>query len=462
MIRLCNGPLETLDGLQQQGFSIWSSKPAMPLSNPEYDILSNQGAFVLPLQWLCHILLEAYFAYIAPTVPILNRGEFMQSFFSSHSEQRTFSHLLVNAVLLAGCRVCSHPCIRDGDGSTQRLSSLFYQRAKALYDAEYESDKVCVVQALTLLGWYWEGPEGIMDNSFHWTQVAITVARGLGMHRSMKNSGLPGHEKRLRKRIWWTLFCRERTLALSRGRPFTIRESDTDIEEVTADDFEELPHSREDVTVRYFLQYIKLSRLVGEILQQRQLFSKTTLTPSSSSSLRLKHKLEFEHRLHSWYDELPADLRWEPANQDIWSSILQLYYYAVLCLLYIVPTHKGTSAILARDVGSRTEQHFGLRRATTDASMISCILAKLRAFGQINFVPCFTVYSACVAMIVHANEILHPMNDEDDVDAAAHRIQLEICINALGDLSKSWLVAELCLDIASPVIDRLRTYRMVV
>jgi hypothetical protein len=132
----------------------------MPLGNPEYNILCNQGAFVLPPQWLCHILLEAYFAYIAPTLPILDRGEFMQSFFSSHSEQRTFSHLLVNAALLAGCRVCSHPCIRDTDGSTQRLSSLFYQRAKALYDAEYESDKVRVVQALTLLGWYWEGPEG--------------------------------------------------------------------------------------------------------------------------------------------------------------------------------------------------------------------------------------------------------------------------------------------------------------
>lgn len=135
-------------------------------------------------------------------------------------------------------------------------------------------------------------------------------------------------EKRIWKRIWWTLFCRERTLAFSRGRPFTIRESETDIEEVTADDFEDdLPGDSccgggggGEITVRYFLQYIKLSRLVGEILQQRQLFSKT------SSSLRLKHKSEFEHRLHGWYDELPADLRWEPANQDIWSSILQLYY----------------------------------------------------------------------------------------------------------------------------------------
>jgi hypothetical protein len=142
---------------------------------------------------------------------------------------------------------------------------------------------------------------------------------------SVMSSGLSDSEKRVRKRIWWALFCRDRTLALTRGKPLTIRESDTDIEEVTTDDFEETSgascHSCEEITVRYFLQYIKLSRLVGEILQQRQLFSKSTLT-----SLQLKHKIEFERRLHDWYDELPADLRWEPANQDLWSSVLQLDY----------------------------------------------------------------------------------------------------------------------------------------
>lgn len=78
-------------------------------------------------------------------------------------------------------------------------------------------------------------------------------------------------------------------------------------------------------------------------------------------------------------------------------------------------------------------------------------------------------------MIVHANEILRPMNNnnnnnnnknnnddeevDDNDDAAARRIQLEICRNALSDLSRSWLVAELCLDIALPVLDRLQLGR---
>ena len=48
----------------------------------------------------------------------------------------------------------------DQNGSTIPASTTFYKRAKALYDANYEDDRVTLVQALVLMGWYWEGPEG--------------------------------------------------------------------------------------------------------------------------------------------------------------------------------------------------------------------------------------------------------------------------------------------------------------
>lgn len=41
----------------------------------------------------------------------------------------------------------------------------FYKRAKALYDANYEDDRVTIVQALILMGWYWESPEGSTHTS---------------------------------------------------------------------------------------------------------------------------------------------------------------------------------------------------------------------------------------------------------------------------------------------------------
>ena len=70
------------------------------------------------------------------------------------------SLLLLQAILLAGSRVCSNPQLMDASGSTTPAAMTFYKRAKALYDANYEDDRVTIVQAAILLGWYWEGPEG--------------------------------------------------------------------------------------------------------------------------------------------------------------------------------------------------------------------------------------------------------------------------------------------------------------
>ena len=90
----------------------------------------------------------------------------------------------------------------DANGSTTPAAMTFYKRAKALYDANYEDDRVTIVQALILMGWYWEGPEGkiweganiatiarsniaadVTKNVFYWSRVAIVVAQGSGMHR---------------------------------------------------------------------------------------------------------------------------------------------------------------------------------------------------------------------------------------------------------------------------------------
>jgi hypothetical protein len=53
----------------------------------------------------------------------------------------------------------------DANGSTTPAAMTFYKRAKALYDANYEDDRVTIVQALILLAWWWEGPEGMYSLS---------------------------------------------------------------------------------------------------------------------------------------------------------------------------------------------------------------------------------------------------------------------------------------------------------
>jgi hypothetical protein len=128
------------------------------LDNVEIDILHQRGAFLLPPRALCDELVDAYFQWIAPVVPVINRSKFMRRYRDSKNPP---SLLLLQAILLAGSRVCSNPQLMDANGSTTPAAMTFYKRAKALYDANYEDDRVTIVQALILLAWWWEGPEGM-------------------------------------------------------------------------------------------------------------------------------------------------------------------------------------------------------------------------------------------------------------------------------------------------------------
>jgi hypothetical protein len=167
------------------------------LDNLELDILHQRGAFLLPPKPLCDELVDAYFKWVAPVVPIVNRSRFMRQY---RDPENPPSLLLLQAILLAGSKVCTNPKLMDANGSTTPAAMAFYKRAEALYDANYEDDRVAIVQALVLLGWYWEGPEGavprrfrlssillnvldVTKNVFYWTRVAMAVAQGSGMHR---------------------------------------------------------------------------------------------------------------------------------------------------------------------------------------------------------------------------------------------------------------------------------------
>ena len=131
------------------------------LDNIEIEILHQRGAFLLPPRALCDELVDAYFQWVAPVVPVVNRNSFMLRYRDSKNPP---SLLLLQAILLAGSRVCTNTQLMDANGSTTPAAVTFYRRAKALYDANYEDDRVTIVQALVLMGWYWEGPEGGLIN----------------------------------------------------------------------------------------------------------------------------------------------------------------------------------------------------------------------------------------------------------------------------------------------------------
>ncbi|KAK3672046.1 Transcriptional activator of fatty acid utilization [Recurvomyces mirabilis] len=321
------------------------------LDNVEIDILHQRGAFLLPPRGLCDELVEAYFQWIAPVVPVINRTKFMRRY---RDPKNPPSLLLLQAVLLAGSRVCSNPQLMDANGSTTPAAMTFYKRAKALFDAGYEDDRVTIVQALILMGWYWEGPEGkaphdsdlvmtarsdlaadVTKNVFYWSRVAVIVAQGSGMHRSVEHSQLSRADKRLWKRIWWTLFTRDRSVAVALGRPTGINIEDSDVEMVSEEDFvdDDEPsgptsnqnavrseYQPDPIHIQFFLNYVKLCEIMGLVLSQQY---------SVASKLRPKNAIDLTHSdmaLADWLQNCSPEVRWDPHHHHFWSALLQANY----------------------------------------------------------------------------------------------------------------------------------------
>jgi hypothetical protein len=145
----------------------------------ERELLEWQGAFTVPEKAIHERLLETYFQIFHPNHPIFDRNDFFR-----RQHDQGLSLLLLHAVYFLAATHCDIELISDaGFSSRQEARLTFYKRAKALYDADYETDAVANVQALFLISFWWGGALDQKD-TWHWLGAAIGLAQSKGMHRS--------------------------------------------------------------------------------------------------------------------------------------------------------------------------------------------------------------------------------------------------------------------------------------
>ncbi|KAL1598830.1 Cutinase transcription factor 1 alpha [Paraconiothyrium brasiliense] len=404
------------------------------LDNMEIEILHQRGAFLLPPRALCDELVEAFFKWVAPVVPVINRSRFMRQY---RDPKNPPSLLLLQAILLAGSRVCTNPQLMDANGSTTPAAMTFYKRAKALFDANYEDDRVTIVQSTILMGWYWEGPEDVTKNVFYWSRVGIVVAQGSGMHRSVEGSQLSKSDKRLWKRIWWSLFSRDRSVAVALGRPVAINPEDSDVEMITEDDFIEDEPDRpaeyppDPVHVHFFINYVKLCEIMGLVLSQQY----SVASKFRRNALDLTHS---DMALADWLQNCPPDVQWDKSRHHFWAALLHSNYYTTLCLLH--RAHMPPAGSPKANANGFDEHAYPSRTiAYQAAAMITSIVENLRAHDEIRYTPAFIVYSLFSALIMH----VYQMRSSNKSIVSATEQRLQICMDALKEVSKVWLVAKM-------------------
>lgn len=413
-----------------------SSSRLSEMDNEEIEILKFRGAFLLPPRDLCDDIVESYFEKIHPTIPLVNRTQFMRRY---NDPSNPPSLLLLQAILLAGSRVCRNEALLDSAGSSELASLTFYKRVKALYDANYETDRIAIVQSLVLMGWWWEGPEDVTRNSFYWTRVALSVAQGFGLHRSVEKTSMALIDKRMWKRIWWSLFLRDRWAAVALGRPVQINLEDSDVPMITEDDFIEdepgmpSPYPRNRIHCLYFIHAVKLSEIMGFVLRQH--FS------VDAENMKRRNKVpsvsHCDMAMVSWMQNLPEELKYkvkDTSNHNFFKALLHAQYYTILCLVH-------RSNILHETNTNSPYPSWGI--AFQAAHMIAKIMENMLDYDEPRDCPAFFVYTLFSAMIM----LIYQTESPIPAIVTSARKALAICFNALKEMGKTWLVGRMILKL---------------
>lgn len=165
-------------------------------------VLRLYTALDLPSRAVRDSLISNFTTYCRPWMPIVEASELKTLGISVgesiQGQDGSSSLLLAQAVFVAGSRVHSP---RFSFASC----SEFYDRAKALFFAEHETNSFTIIRALSLLQWYNpSGPEFVsIHSSGFWLRTAVGLAYQIGLHRE------PDPRKAdyaARRRLFWTLY----------------------------------------------------------------------------------------------------------------------------------------------------------------------------------------------------------------------------------------------------------------
>ncbi|KAF4216132.1 hypothetical protein CNMCM8980_007495 [Aspergillus fumigatiaffinis] len=368
----------------------------------DVDILNQRHAFDLPSQAVCDALVDVFFRWIAPVLPVISRHDFMRRY---RNPQDPPSILLLQAVLMVASRF-HYNAQSSGNGVIS--PRIFYKKVKALYDAGYERDPTTVLQAVVLLGVYWDGPDDLTESGiFYWSRLGIALAQEHGLHQSENYVTLSATKRRVWKRIWWTLYTRDRSVAAAFGRPLHINSEDCTVEPLKESDFIEYDEQNDCSTDRapalFFMQ--------------------------STEDSRMKGAAQCELGLNDWLVSCPSELQWRQSRHSFWSAILYSTFYTIVCQLHLLQSPDS----------SKEAQSSAFHAATSIVS----ILETLQSKGELKYTPSFIICHAVVSFVTLRSQM------EASVPSLLHAIRqnLEANLDMLQVLSHTWPIAAIFVEL---------------
>ena len=400
--------------------------------------LQAEGAFSFPPSDVRIALLEAFFQWFHPHFAVVDEADLWES-----HRQGTISPLLLQAMLFIGVIHCEELTLRNlGWGNRHRARYIFYIRAKDIYDASYETNKVVVLQAVFLMS-FWRAGALLEKDARHWLSAAISLAQTKALHRSTGESD--EKSAKLKRRLWWAIYVRERQCGSALGLPNRIRDEDCDVEPLTTYDFEwaYLPTTSPIDAERYKdygVGMVQLAIFLGRIVDAGYLPNRT-LKPEDRATIR--------DELYEWKAKLPlvmqvsVDTGDDPSFQ---ASMLHLAYNNLLMLLY------RSNFINDEDGSTDIEGNIALQAAARNSRIVEDMLPR----ANIGHAQIHVITNLFNTLCIHVAHLRRSTGINRTL--AEHRAKL--CLLGLQELQKTWEVTNWVLQLFFQYLDRSTAARL--
>ncbi|KAK0379352.1 fungal specific transcription factor domain-containing protein [Colletotrichum limetticola] len=421
------------------------------IAQEDVTYLHAKGALTLPALPLQNALLQSYVEYVHPYMPLLELYDFLAIINAQDGLCGQISLFLYQAVMFSATAFVDMKVLREAGYPTRKAArKAFFQKTRLLYDFDYESDRLVLVQALLLMTYWYETPDDQKD-TWHWMGVAISLAHTIGLHRDPAATSMPVRKQKLWKRIWWSCFMRDRLIALGMRRPTRIKDEDFDVPMLQENDFELeiLPEENKIIPAEcMLLRDVSMQReLAALCISKAQLCICISHMLKAQYSVLIRDKMRPENTVNStmmlfpnkkldnvesvtsvdlelmaWADTLPAICQYRPltpldvkngrSTVAVQRTLLHMVYYTTISALHR-PQFLPSSPVHAPTTSRQVQEMSRLR--VRDAAMhVTRMAAELHQLRLERCLPTTGVTVILPAMIIHLLEMKNPVSQSRD------------------------------------------------
>ena len=286
-------------------------------------------------------LLALYFRFVYPTYPIVDRQGFYYDYY--HDKNRINVGLLAGLLALS-CVWWKYDSVLCVNPMPQGLDSALYKECSIALERETKHPSLASVQCLLLLLQKRLLPSENAETFATNVDVAraVAISHNLGLHLDCSEWSIPPSTKRLRNRLWITLFIMEKWMAINTGRPSLLVWNNSTVNEYESD----------GATAQLFVQMWRLTRILDDIA--RDLYGVKLYEKQYHDVVETGHKVDhYFYRLQEWKDRLPDDLKdinYQPQGDFCKNGTLHLAALTIEVLLHKVRLHPVCSGLISKPV----------------------------------------------------------------------------------------------------------------